>query len=62
MYFHVLPFYSICLLTYFHIKIFAFIHEAENVLHALLQTVFYGQPQYAHGFSNFNLILCLQYA
>ena len=31
-----IPVLQICLLTYFHIKIFVGIHKAENVLHAFL--------------------------
>ena len=30
------PFYNICLLTYFHVKLFVHVDEAENVLHAFL--------------------------
>ena len=33
MYLHVLPFYNICSLTYFNIKIVIRVHKAENVLH-----------------------------
>ena len=36
MYFHELPFYNICSLMHFHIKIFVRVHEAENVLRAFL--------------------------
>ena len=48
------------LLTYFNIKIFVRVHEAENVLYTFLYAqCFLGQLQYAYGFSNFSLILCL---
>ena len=36
MYVHILPFYKICSLTYFHTKIFVRVDEAENILHAFL--------------------------
>ena len=36
MYVHVVPFDNVCLLMYFHIKIFVRVHKAENVLHAFL--------------------------
>ena len=36
MYVHVVLFYNVCLLMYFHIKIFVRLHKAENVLHAFL--------------------------
>ena len=49
MYVQMLPFYSICLLTYSHIKIFVAAHKAENVLHAFLN-IFLAQHQYACGF------------
>ena len=34
----------------------------KYLTHILKAQWFLGQPQYAHGFSNFSLILCLQYA
>ena len=61
MYVHVLPFQNICSLTYFQIKIFVRVLEVENILPAFFKDiVFLGEPQYARGFSNFSLILCLQ--
>ena len=58
MYVQVLPFYNICLLTYYGIKIFVPVHKAENVLHAFLKAqCFLDQPQYAFGFRNFSLII-----
>ena len=51
MYVQVLPFYNICLLTYFHVKIFVGVHKAENVLHSFYEhSIFLGQHQYAYGF------------
>ena len=51
MYVQVLSFYNICLLTYFHIKIFVGVHKAENVLHAFYRhSMFLGQHQNAYGF------------
>ena len=51
------------LLACFHIKIIVRVDEAENIWHALYKhSIFFGQPQYVCGFSNFSLILCLQCA
>ena len=36
MHVHMLPFYNIFSLTYFHIKIFVRADEVQNVLHAFL--------------------------
>ena len=40
MYIHLLPFYNICLLTSFHIKIFVCANKAENIFHSFLYTLF----------------------
>ena len=43
MYVCILPFYNICLLTYFHIKISVYVEEAKNILHAFYQHIaFFG--------------------
>ena len=52
MYVHVLLVQNICLLTYFQIKIPAYVDEAENILHVFYKHCFFlGQHQYAYGFS-----------
>ena len=43
MYVCILPFYNICLLTYFHIKISVYVDEAKNILHAFYKHIsFFG--------------------
>ena len=60
---YILQFYNICL-TYFHIKTFVCVDEEENILPLFCKhsVFFFGQCQHGNGFSNFNHILCLQYA
>ena len=60
MYVHVLSFYNIYSLTHFHIKIFVRAQKAEDVFHDFPQAqCFQGQCQFATGFPDFSLILCL---
>ena len=61
MYIHILPFYNICSLMYFHIKIFVCWWSRKCLTHYSISTVFLVQSRYAYSFSNFSLILCLQY-
>ena len=50
MYVHVLPFYNIYPLRYFHIKTFVCLDETESYK-LFYQHSFLGQTQYAYGFS-----------
>ena len=59
-----LLFYNICSLTYFYIKTFVRVDEPENILYVFFISIVFslGQSQYAYGFFNFCVILCLKYA